>query len=166
MSSRSRVADKDLEPIFADIYRAVEDAIRRRLELIGVALDGKARTLARDEQIRDKGDFIAHMGYSIRKDSKGFLLQIGSNAAHADYVLGGKVPSPTPLKPLISWVERKKLSWVDKKTKKELTVKQIARLVQHKIYKKGIKARNIYAEVLKNQESWIFSQLIKIGEGK
>ena len=66
------------------------------------------------------------------------ILRVGSNVKHEPFVLGGKVPSWTPIAPLIAWVELKHLSWTDKETGKLLTVAEIAYLVgkdpEHKSY--------------------------------
>jgi len=72
---------------------------------------------------------------------------------------GGKVPSWTPIAPLKSWVERKGISWTDKKSGKLLTVDQIAHMIQGKIKREGIAARNVFASVIANREQWIYEQL-------
>ncbi len=73
--------------------------------------------------------------------------------------LPGKVPSWTPIAPLIAWVERKHLSWTDKETGKALTVAEIAYLIRGKIKREGIAARNVFATVIANREQWIYQQL-------
>ncbi len=75
------------------------------------------------------------------------------------FVLGGKVPSWTPIAPLIAWVERKHLSWTDKETGKALTIAEIAYLIRGKIKREGIAARNVFASVIANREQWIYQQL-------
>jgi len=52
--------------------------------------------------------------------------------------LPGKVPSWTPIAPLIGWVERKHLSWTDKETGKALTVAESAYLIRGKIKREAI----------------------------
>jgi hypothetical protein len=86
-------------------------------------------------------------------------LRVGSNVKHEPYVLGGKVPSWTPIAPLISWVERKGLDWTDKNTGESLSVEQMAYMVQSKIKAKGIEGRNIFAEIIENKKDWIYAQL-------
>ena len=87
------------------------------------------------------------------------VLRVGSNVKHEPFVLGGKVPSGTPIAPLLAWVERKHLSWTDKETGKALTVSQIAYLIRGKIKREGIAARNVFAQVVANREQWIYNQL-------
>lgn len=73
--------------------------------------------------------------------------------------LPGKVPSWTPIAPLIAWVERKHLAWTDKETGKLLTVAEIAFLIGGKIKREGIAARNVFTQVVSNREQWIYQQL-------
>ncbi len=87
------------------------------------------------------------------------ILRVGSNVRHEPFVLGGKVPSWTPIAPLIAWVERKHLSWTDKEAGKLLTVAEIAYLIRGKIKLEGIAARNVFASVISNREQWIYQQL-------
>ena len=100
--------------------------------------------------------------YEVEVGSSSIALIVGSNVPHEPFVLGGKAPSWTPLEPLKAWVERKNLSWVDKKSGKALTIEQMAYMIRAKIKREGIPARNVFAEVIKNRESWIFQQLDSI----
>jgi hypothetical protein len=75
--------------------------------------------------------------------------------------MGGKVASWTPIVPLIAWVERKKLSWCDKKGNK-LTAKQMAYMIRNKIKREGIKERNVFQEVLNQELTWIESQIAEL----
>ena len=86
-------------------------------------------------------------------------LRVGSNVKHEQYVFGGNEPSWTPIKPLISWVERKGLSWADKKTGVQLKVEQIAYMIRAKIMREGIEPRNVYETVIENRVPWILEQL-------
>ena len=86
----------------------------------------------------------------METNDSGMTLRVGSNVKHEPFVLGGKVPSWTPIAPLKSWVERKGLSWTDKKSGKLLTVEQIAHMIQAKIKREGIAARNVFAQVIAN----------------
>ena len=60
------------------------------------------------------------------------------------------------------WVARKGLDWVDKKTGGQLTIEQMAYMIRGKIKREGVAERNVFAEVIQNQEKWIFSQLDSI----
>jgi hypothetical protein len=99
------------------------------------------------------------MGYVVTVEDDGVTLHVGSNVRHEPFVLGGKVPSWTPLAPLKAWVERKHLAWTDRETGKELTVTQMAYMIRGKIKREGIPERNIYEEILRNREQWILRQL-------
>lgn len=154
-----------MNEITAEIYRAILTALESRLHLIGSVITADARrgTLAyQPYPIYDKGDFYQALGYVLSRRSDGFVLSVGSNVRHEPYVLGGKVPSWTPIAPLKAWVERKNLAWTDKRTGAALSVDQMAHMIQHAIRKRGIPARNVHAEVLAQREQWIFSQLDSI----
>jgi hypothetical protein len=148
--------DKEL---MLDVYRAILTALDSRLHLIGSVLDGDARRLTLERGIYDKGDFHGNMGYVVTVEDDGVTLHVGSNVRHEPFVLGGKVPSWTPLAPLKAWVERKHLAWTDRETGKELTVTQMAYMIRGKIKREGIPERNIYEEILRNREQWILRQL-------
>ena len=146
----------------SDIYRAIFAAIESRLHLIGSVIDGEARRLILERDIKSEGDFLANTGYEVEVGNSSIDLIVGSNVAHEPFVLGGKVPSWTPLEPLKAWVERKNLSWVDKKSGKALSIEQMAFMIRAKIKREGIPARNVFAEVIRKRESWIFQQLDSI----
>jgi hypothetical protein len=148
--------------VMAEIYRAIWTALEGKLYLIGSVVEKDARKLALEQKIYDKGDFYQGIGYLVKDEGSEMSLFVGSNVKHEPYVLGGKVPSWTPIQPLIGWVERKQLHWVDKKSGKALTVEQMAHLIQHKIRARGIEARNIFQEVLDNREQWIYQQFNSI----
>lgn len=148
--------------IFREIYRAIITALDSRLHLIGSVIDADARREILAQKIFDKGDFYANAGYIVDNVSDGMVLRVGSNVAHEPYVLGGKVPSWTPLAPLVAWVERKNLGWLDQKTGKALSVLQMAYLIRGKIKREGIAARNVYQTVLEKREQWIYQQLQSI----
>jgi hypothetical protein len=147
------------DDLMTAIYKAILEALESRLHLIGSVLDGDARRLTLERGIYDKGDFYNNMGYLVTVENDGITLHVGSNVKHEPFVLGGKVPSWTPLAPLKAWVERKHLSWQDKKTGLDLTVEQIAYLIRGKIKREGIPERNVIAEVIEKRESWIIKQL-------
>jgi hypothetical protein len=146
------------ENIMRDIYLAIWKALESRLHLIGSVIEGESRRKILEENIRDKGDFYQNTGYEITKKTSAIILTVGSNVAHEPFVLGGKVPSWTPLHPLKEWVERKRLSWLDKNDK-PLNYEQIAYMIRAKIKREGIPARNVFAEVIKNKQAWIYEQL-------
>ncbi|NMD11925.1 MAG: hypothetical protein GYA77_00085 [Candidatus Cloacimonetes bacterium] len=150
------------DEVMIQIYQAIYTALEGKLHLIGsiISRDAKRETLA--QNIYDKGDFYANTGYLVETDPDGMILRVGSNVKHEPYVLGGKVPSWTPIAPLIAWVERKHLSWTDKQTGKALTVKQIAYIIRGKIKAEGIAARNVFRTVIENKEAWIMQQLNSI----
>jgi hypothetical protein len=147
------------DELMVAIYKAILEALESRLHLIGSVLDGDARRLTLERGIYDKGDFYNNFGYLVTVEGDGITLHVGSNVRHESFVLGGKVSSWTPLAPLKAWVERKHLSWQDKKTGLDLTVEQIAYLIRGKIKREGIPERNVVAEVIEKRESWIIRQL-------
>jgi hypothetical protein len=150
------------EELMVEIYRAIYTALESRLHLIGSVIDADSRKEILTQQIYDKGDFYGNTGYVVETNDSGMTLRVGSNVKHEPFVLGGKVPSWTPIAPLKSWVERKGLSWTDKKSGKLLTVEQIAYMIQAKIKREGIAARNVFAQVIANREQWIYQQLNSI----
>jgi len=151
-----------LDEIMVEVYRAIYSALESRLHLIGSVIDADSRKEILTQQIYDKGDFYGNTGYVVETNDSGMTLRVGSNVKHEPFVLGGKVPSWTPIAPLIAWVERKHLSWTDKETGKALTVAEIAYLIRGKIKREGIAARNVFAEVIANREQWIYQQLNSI----
>ena len=150
------------EELMIEIYRAIYAALESRLHLIGSVIDADSRKEILTQQIYDKGDFYGNTGYIVETNDSGMTLRVGSNVKHEPFVLGGKVPSWTPIAPLKSWVERKGLSWTDKKSGKLLNVEQIAYMIQAKIKREGIAARNVFASVIANREQWIYQQLNSI----
>jgi hypothetical protein len=156
-----RVFDSTDE-LMVEIYRAIYTALESRLHLIGSVIDADARKEILDQNIYDKGDFYGNTGYLVETQPSGMILRVGSNVKHEPFVLGGKVPSWTPIAPLIAWVERKHLAWTDKKTGKQLTIAEIAYLIRSKIKREGIAARNVFAEVIAKREQWIYQQFNSI----
>jgi hypothetical protein len=150
------------DELIREIYLAIYAALESRLHLIGSVIDADSRKEILAQQIYDKGDFYGNTGYLVETSPDAMILRVGSNVKHEPFVLGGKVPSWTPIAPLIAWVERKHLSWTDKETGKLLTVAEIAYLIRGKIKREGIAARNVFAEVIANREQWIYQQLNSI----
>ena len=148
-----------LDEVMVEVYRAIYSALESRLHLIGSVIDAESRKEILTQQIYDKGDFYGNTGYLLQTTDAAMILRVGSNVRHEPFVLGGKVPSWTPIAPLIAWVERKHLSWTDKETGKALTVAEIAYLIRGKIKREGIAARNVFASVIANREQWIYQQL-------
>ncbi len=150
------------DELMREIYLAIYAALESRLHLIGSVIDAESRKEILAQQIYDKGDFYSNTGYLVETSPSAMILRVGSNVRHEPFVLGGKVPSWTPIAPLIAWVERKHLSWTDKETGKLLTVAEIAYLIRGKIKREGIAARNVFAEVIVNREQWIYQQFNSI----
>ncbi|MCB5253880.1 MAG: hypothetical protein WC944_11075 [Candidatus Cloacimonadaceae bacterium] len=150
------------DELMREIYLAIYATLESRLHLIGSVVDAESRKEILAQQIYDKGDFYGNTGYLVETSPDAMILRVGSNVKHEPFVLGGKVPSWTPIAPLIAWVERKHLSWTDKETGKLLTVAEIAYLIRGKIKREGIAARNVFAEVIANREQWIYQQLNSI----
>jgi hypothetical protein len=148
--------------ITSEIYRAIYTALETTMHAIGNTISDDARQEAYKQGIRDRGDFEDNIDYDLTTSPTKMKLRFGSNVKHEQYVLGGKVPSWTPLKPLKAWVERKNLDWVDKGTGIAFTIDQMAFMIRGAIKRRGIKARNVFAEVMKNKEKWIFQQLNNI----
>jgi len=118
--------------------------------------------------VPSRGSLVNPQSGAIYSSVAGALLNSGDNPqSFASKVfrepdlptLPGKVPSWTPIAPLIAWVERKHLSWTDRETGKALTVAEIAYLIKGKIKREGIAARNVFASVISNREQWIYQQL-------
>ena len=147
------------DELIREIYLAIFTALESRLHLIGSMIDAESRKEILAQQIYDKGDFYGNTGYLLQATDAAMVLRVGSNVKHEPFVLGGKVPSWTPIAPLIAWVERKHLSWTDKETGKALSVAEIAYLIRGKIKREGIAARNVFASVIANREQWIYQQL-------
>ena len=150
------------DELMREIYLAIYAALESRLHLIGSVIDAESRKEILAQQIYDKGDFYGNTGYLLQTTDTAMILRVGSNVKHEPFVLGGKVPSWTPIAALKSWVERKGLSWTDKQSGKLLTVDQIAHMIQAKIKREGIVARNVFAQVIANREQWIYQQLNSI----
>lgn len=146
---------------FEQILPILLQQLESRLHLIGSVITRDATREAMSLEIRDKGDFIASIGYLIRPLPDGFIMNVGSNVPHEPYVLGGKVPSWTPIAPLIGWVQRRQLAWVDKKGK-QLTVEQMAYMIRAKIRREGIPARNVFQTVIDALDTWIWEQISSI----
>ena len=106
------------DELMREIYLAIYAALESRLHLIGSVIDSESRKEILAQQIYDKGDFYGNTGYLVETSPDAMILRVGSNVKHEPFVLGGKVPSWTPIAPLIAWVERKHLSWTDKETGK------------------------------------------------
>lgn len=145
-----------------EIYAAILTALESRLHLIGSVVEGEARREAMAQKIFDRGDFHQAISYLVDRDAQGFVLRVGSRVPHEPFVLGGKIPSWTPIAPLIGWVERKHLAWTDKRSGAALSVEQMAYMIQHAIHARGIPARNVFQTVLDNREQWIYDQLNSI----
>jgi len=154
--------DSRSDELMREIYQAIYAALESRVYLIGSMIDADARREILAQKIYDKGDFYDNAGYLVENQPGALRLRVGSNVRHEPFVLGGKVPSWTPIAPLKSWVERKGLSWTDKKSGKLLTVEQIAHMIQAKIKREGIAARNVFAQIIANREQWIYQQLNSI----
>lgn len=150
------------DQLMRDIYQAIYAALESRVYLIGSMIDADARREIIAQKIYDKGDFYDNAGYLVENQPGALVLRVGSNVRHEPFVLGGKVPSWTPIAPLKAWVERKGLAWTDKKSGKLLTIEQMAYMIRGKIKREGIPARNVYETVIKNREAWIYEQLDSI----
>ena len=154
--------DSRSDELMREIYQAIYAALESRVYLIGSMIDADARREILAQKIYDKGDFYDNAGYLVENQPGALRLRVGSNVRHEPFVLGGKVPSWTPIAPLKAWVERKGLAWTDKKSGKLLTIEQMAYMIRGKIKREGIPARNVYETVIKNREAWIYEQLDSI----
>ena len=145
-----------------EVLRAIYHVLNQKMHFVGNTLVRLSKEKIIEQKINAFGDFYESTAYFVTRKTNSIGMVIGSNVKHEPYVLGGKVPSWTPLAPIKAWVERKGLAWVDKKTKMELTVEQMAWMIIRKIKQKGIPARNVFADVLKNEKDWIISQFNNI----
>ncbi|MDD3535171.1 MAG: hypothetical protein PHC50_03380 [Candidatus Cloacimonetes bacterium] len=149
-------------PSFEQIYESLLRVLESRVYLIGSVIARDAARLAEKEGIRDLGDYIDSFHYIVSPLPDGFLLHVGSHVHHAPFIEGGKVPSWTPLAPLIAWVERKQLAWTDKKSGKLLSVVQMACLIRAKIKREGIPARDVFKATIDDLDAWITQQIDSI----
>jgi hypothetical protein len=106
--------------IMGEVFRAILDVLESTLYKIGSVIDAEARKAMIAETggrkyIYDKGDMFRNATFVVTRRETGLDLRVGSNVKHEPFVLGGKVPSWTPLAPIKAWVERKHLSWQDKR---------------------------------------------------
>jgi len=147
-----------------DVWSMIRTEIEKALHAIGSTLVKDAKQIILDKNIKDRGDFYRNTAYVVSGSIESRMkLQFGSNVSHEPYVLGGKEPSWTPLAPIVGWVERKGLSWTSKQGN-VLTVEQMAWMIIRKIKREGIAARNIFADILKDRESFIIGRLKMIGK--
>jgi hypothetical protein len=156
------------DDIMREVFRAILDVLESTLYRIGSVIDGDARkSMLRDVEtngqthkyIYDKGDMFNNAAYVVTRTETGLDLRVGSNVKHEPFVLGGKVSSWTPLDPLKSWVERKGLTWTDKKSGKALSIDSMACIIRAKIKREGIAARDVYKTIITNRQGWIIEQL-------
>ena len=146
-----------------DTWKRIYDEIIKALYEIGYTITGDAKRMCFEKKIYAFGDFERNIKPVVSGNlSAGMRLQVGSNVAHEPYVLGGKQPSWTPFVPILAWVEKKGLEWVDKR-KKVMTAEQIAWTIIHFIKREGIPARNIFAEILTDRKSYVMNRLQRIG---
>lgn len=144
-----------------DVWAEVKGELMTRLEAIAEVLEGKvAKKIShyKPYAIRDTGEFLNRLTHRVKEEKDYITLTVWSDTPHAKYVLGGKVPSYTPLAPLEAWVIRKRLAWTDKKGN-TLTALQMAYMIRNKIKREGIKERNVMQEVIKEEIGWIEKQL-------
>ena len=90
---------------FEQLAREIVGGYRRKLDYMGDLLKGQMIKEASSRKIRAKGDFIKNMSYEVVETPTALILRLGSKVEHAKYVLGGKVPSWTPLEPLMEWIK-------------------------------------------------------------
>lgn len=136
----------------------VTQAYMLRLDKIGVVLHGQMKKEARQQHIWASGDFVRNMDHEVVQEGNYLGLKLGSNVEHAQYVLGGKVPSWTPIEPLIEWIRKRQIVWYDKNDNK-MKAKQMAFMISRKHSKVGIPERNIPAQVIEKGKTWIEKQL-------
>ena len=144
-----------------DPWREIIEMLKIRLEDIGNTLEAKITNKIKNYEpypITNTGQFQQSIFTNVREDKDGLILEIGSSVPYAKYILGGKAPSWTPLAPLEAWVDRKKLNWTDKSGNK-LSTKQMAWMIRRKIKREGIKEKNVFQDVVKNEINWIEQQL-------
>ncbi len=146
---------------FEALTRRIVDGYRKKLDYMGNHLKGQLIKEASKRKIRAKGDFINNMSYEVSETEAGLVLRLGSRVDHAKYVLGGKVPSWTPMEPLMDWIKVRKIVWWEGNRK--VKDKEIAFLIARKHSREGIDARNIVQDVVDSREGWIRRQLASMG---
>jgi hypothetical protein len=141
----------------------VKEEVYRQCEIIAQTLEDKIAyriSNYKPHAIYDKGDFLNNLKHLVTADGDIITIEVGSSAPHATYVTSGSQYSfkKPVLPPLLAWVKRKRLSWVDK-SGKALTALQMAFMIRNKIYRDGIKERNVFDEVLREELDWIKKKL-------
>jgi hypothetical protein len=149
-----------------DILKETKEAIIMKLGAIAEYIESKVAHRISNyspNPIYDKGEFLNKLTHNVRDNGNIVTMLIFSNAPHAKYVVGGSIygAKRPPLAPIQAWVKRKRLSWTDKKGNK-LDDKQMAFMIQANIFKNGIRERNVFQEVLTEQEDWIKKEVAKI----
>jgi len=150
-----------MKEISPEAFQLIIDAVESTLWRIGAVVEGEARREATAVGIEAGGDFYQAIFNFVSKEPYGLLLVVGSDVPYEPYVLGGKIPSWTPIAPLKAWVERKKLSWLDK-AEKPLSIDQMAYMIRAAIKRRGIPPRNIFQTVLEKKKDWIIAELDKV----
>ncbi len=146
---------------FDELARRIVGGYRKKLDSVGNHLKGQLVKEASKRKIRAKGDFINNMSHEVSETKTGLVLRLGSRVDHAKYVLGGKVPSWTPIAPLLEWIEDRKIVWWDGNRK--MKDKEIAFLIARKHSRQGIEERNIVRDVVDRREGWIRRQVASMG---
>jgi hypothetical protein len=143
-----------------ELFQGCKDKAVACLETIGELL--KERIIADLERYKpypivDTGEFRNKLKFEVYDEGDAVSLRIWSPAKHSKYILFGSQYGAVmpPLQPLIAWVERKKLHWVDAKTGKELEAVQMAWMIRIKIFREGIAERPVFQEVFARKQGWI-----------
>jgi hypothetical protein len=136
-----------------DIWDEVKAEVIERLEAIAEYLEGRVADKVAKGVIYDTGEFFKQLEHEVVSDGDGdsYTVRVWSRVPYAKYIAGGKRPSWTPIEPLVGWVKRKKLSWVDKRTGDRLSVTQMAYMIRCKIKREGIRERNVFEEVMRDE---------------
>jgi len=146
-----------------ELWETVSEDVVLRLERVAYLINDKIAERAIKDNIRDTGQFADSFTYKIDYDAQGYTLLFWNRARHSNYVLGGsqywkKLPA---LKPILAWVERKKLAWVDDDGNKK-TALQMAFMIRSKIFRDGLPERNVFQDVVREEMDWIESELQKV----
>lgn len=130
--------------------------VERATYRIGIKVSEEAQAKAR--AFKDTGAFHDNLDYQVSIKPRGVEIAFIARAKHSPFVLGGKVPSYTPIAPLVAWVERKKLAWLDKKGK-PMSSKSMAFIISRKHHSKGIEARNVIQEAFDENRVFIYNEI-------
>jgi hypothetical protein len=134
------------------LWDQVKSEVYQKLEVVAEHIEGlvaKKISNYKPSPIYDKGNFLNKLTHEVKEQGNSFEINVWSKAPHSQYVLGGSYYDfwKPPIKPLKAWVYRKRMDWLKKKDGTP-DIEAMAYVIRESIYKKGIKERNVFEQVL------------------